>query len=49
VWTYSGDALQQIVLRPDGKEIRREGFYMAEDDLNERVRWNKRLDAGIRK
>ncbi|MBU4414068.1 MAG: FecR family protein [Desulfobacteraceae bacterium] len=48
-WTYIVRALQQIVIRPDGTALKPEGFDLAKDDLIEWVRWNKRLDAGIRK
>lgn len=48
-WTYIVRALQQIVIRPDGRALKPEGFDLAKDDLIEWVRWNKRIDAGIRK
>ncbi|MCD4787623.1 MAG: FecR family protein [Desulfobacterales bacterium] len=48
-WTYIVRALQQIVIRPDGTALKPEGFDLAKDDLVEWVRWNKRLDTGIRK
>ena len=48
-WTYIVRALQQIVIRPDGKALNPEGFDLAKDDLIEWVRWNKRIDTGIKK
>ena len=48
-WTHIVKALQQIVIRPDGTATKPEGFDLAKDDLIEWVRWNKRLDAGIKK
>ena len=48
-WTYIVKALQQIVIRPDGTATKPEGFDLAKDDLIEWVRWNKRLDAVIRR
>ncbi len=48
-WTYIVKALQQIVIRPDGTATKPEGFDLAKDDLIEWVRWNKRLDAGIKR
>ena len=48
-WTYIVKALQQIVIRPDGKATKPEEFDLAKDDLIEWVRWNKRLDAGIKR
>lgn len=48
-WTYILMALQQMAIRPDGTALKPEEFDLAKDDLIEWVRWNKRLDAGIRK
>jgi hypothetical protein len=48
-WTYIVKALQQIVIMPDGTALKPEGFDLAKDDLIEWVRWNKRLDTGIKR